>query len=71
MRMAPEPNLDVAEGDPVAVALQADTTGWIPAVARIVGKLAPRESRVPVFASDLGFDQLHSVEPVLHVVAPY
>src|SRR2546426_8534636 len=62
-------NPDVAEGDPVAMILQADVAAHRASVARVVLELARFHPLFPVVAPQLVLDDLHAVQPMLDVAA--
>src|SRR5213075_1237721 len=62
-------NLDVAEGDHVAVVLQPDVALRTFAELRMRLELARRDPGIPVPAAELVFEQLRTVEPVFHMIA--
>src|SRR5688572_4263627 len=64
-------NLDVAECDPVTVVLQRDVTAASLTVTGQVLELTRCHPALPVFAPQLVLEELHAVQPVLHVAAAH
>src|SRR5205085_9030228 len=60
---------DVAEGGLVAMVLNTDASLCRPRIARMILELALRDELLPFRTVDLVFDQLHAIQPVLHVLA--
>src|SRR2546427_13278662 len=61
-------NLDVPEGDQIAVILQADVTLFVFSKVLVRCKLARRNLCIPVAAAERVLDHFHAVEPLLHVI---
>src|SRR5690606_16091762 len=62
--------LDVAEGNGIAVILQADVAAFGTTVWRPLGELAVANACLPIVAPEFVACRLHTVQPVLIVIVP-